>query len=221
MDNQLLEQLLHETEGPDLDFKRDQYPFEKVNNETKSELLKDILAFANAWRRTTAYILIGVEERQGKRSRIVGVANHLDDASLQQFVNSKTQRPVEFSYRPLVVGSKEIGIIEIPIQERPTWTTRAFGKVKGETVYLRRGSSTDEATLVEIISMCRPSERRPPRLILQWGDLGQRTLLGDTVTVGTTTLDPILAVETPGDDSKSRLGVIYADKNEDYPRQAG
>ena len=54
IDSNLLEQLLHEEEGAALDFKRDQYAFEGAGNEAKSELLKDILAFTNAWRQTTA-----------------------------------------------------------------------------------------------------------------------------------------------------------------------
>jgi hypothetical protein len=50
MDRNQLESLLHEDESTSLDFKRDQYPFDAATDEQKSELLKDILAFANAWR---------------------------------------------------------------------------------------------------------------------------------------------------------------------------
>jgi predicted HTH transcriptional regulator len=60
MDTRQLDALLSEDEGTALDFKRDQYPFEDATDEQKSEFLKDILAFANAWRRSNAYILIGV-----------------------------------------------------------------------------------------------------------------------------------------------------------------
>lgn len=38
-DQELVERLLHEEEGPALDFKRDQYPFNGQDNQTKSELL--------------------------------------------------------------------------------------------------------------------------------------------------------------------------------------
>ena len=96
MDDRLLEQLLHEEEGSTLDAKRDQYRFYSASDSEKSELLKDILAFANAWRRETAYITIGVKEVQGGRNTVVGVTEHLKDNDLQQFVNSKTQRPVDF-----------------------------------------------------------------------------------------------------------------------------
>lgn len=97
MNKNLLEKLLHEKEGTTLDFKRDQYQFEDADDKTKSELLKDILAFSNAWRKTTAYILIGVNEVKGGRSGVIGVKTHLDDAKLHQFVNSNPT-----SYRVLV-----------------------------------------------------------------------------------------------------------------------
>ena len=44
----LMEELLNEDESATLDFKRDQYPFDNATDEQKGELLKDILAFANA-----------------------------------------------------------------------------------------------------------------------------------------------------------------------------
>ena len=69
---ELLESLLDMEEGPALDFKGMQYHFNKAKDEAKSELLKDVLAFANSQRYRTAYILVGVEERRGGRSEVVG-----------------------------------------------------------------------------------------------------------------------------------------------------
>lgn len=126
----LIESLLFEEEGTELDFKREQYRFEGVDDRQKSELLKDIVAFANAWRRTDAYILIGVQEVKGGRSTVLGVSNHLEDAQLQQFVNSKTNRPVDFSYTPIEFEGKQIAIIRIPQQERPIFLTKDFGPLK-------------------------------------------------------------------------------------------
>jgi hypothetical protein len=45
-----LRQLLYRRESETLDFTRDQYVFAKASEAQKAELLKDILAFANAWR---------------------------------------------------------------------------------------------------------------------------------------------------------------------------
>lgn len=52
MNKELFERLLYEEETATLDFKRDQYRFAKAADDEKSELLKDILGFANAWRRS-------------------------------------------------------------------------------------------------------------------------------------------------------------------------
>lgn len=153
IDLRLLERLLHEAEGTSLDFKSAQYPFEHATDDEKSELLKDILALTNSWRRTTAYILIGVEEVKGGRSNVVGVDNHLDDASLHQFVNGKTQRPVEFSYQVISVEQTTVGAIEIPLQSRPTYLRRAFGRLREHEVFIRDGSSTRAATPEEIAQM--------------------------------------------------------------------
>ncbi|MEZ4603786.1 MAG: hypothetical protein R2861_10415 [Desulfobacterales bacterium] len=48
IDNSLIDILLYGEEGIDLDFKRDQYRFANASEKDKSELLKDILAFANS-----------------------------------------------------------------------------------------------------------------------------------------------------------------------------
>ena len=79
-----LEQLLYEEESLTLDFKSEQYPFSEADDHEKSKLLKDILAFANSWRRTEAVILIGVKEIKGQRSEVIGIETDLEDANLQQ-----------------------------------------------------------------------------------------------------------------------------------------
>lgn len=149
----LISGLLFEAESAELDFKSEQYSFEGVDDRAKSELLKDILAFSNAWRRSDAYILIGVKEYKEAESEVVGITKHIDDASLQEFVNSKTNRPVDFSYNPTSFRGKQIGVIHIPVQDRPTFLKRDYGKLRRNIVYLRRGSSTVEALPDEIARM--------------------------------------------------------------------
>ena len=147
---QILENLLHQPEGPALDFKQTQYRFVNANDTEKSELLKDILALANSWRLTTAYILIGVLEVPGSRSKVLGLKDHLDDAILHQFVNSKTQRPVRFSHQQFLAEGVEIDVIQIPVQDRPLFLTKRYGKLLANEVKVRDGSSTRNATPDEI-----------------------------------------------------------------------
>ena len=178
-DSETLERLLSMQEGPTIDFKREQYHFENSTKEDKSELLKDILAFSNAQRYRTAYILIGVEEVKGGRSEVVGVENHLEDASLHQFVNSKTNRQAEFSYFPHQVGDKQIGVLSIPIQPRPVYVVSKYGKVGINTVYVRDGSSTRSASPDEIVAMGRSNL---PKLV-EWSVDRLRTMaMGAIVT---------------------------------------
>ena len=131
MKSGLIERLLLSDEGVTLDFKREQYEFEGASKEAKGELLKDVLAFANTAREDDAYILIGVEEKRGAASEVVGVSVHLDDAKLQQFVNSKTRLPVTFSYRETMHDGLPIGVLHIPRQpRRPIYANANHGKVK-------------------------------------------------------------------------------------------
>ena len=199
-DFRLVEGLLHEEESQALDFKRDQYAFEGTDDQTKSELLKDILAFCNAWRRSTAYILIGIEEVKGGRGEVVGVTEHLDDASLQECVDSKTQRPVDFSYRQIRFEGVELGVIEIPEQKRPIYLNKKYGKVSKKTVYIRRGSSTRIADPDEILRMGEVAvagiPTASPQLDLQWADLDAKTGLPSPYTVKSLLLDPLLPDHT-------------------------
>lgn len=184
IDTTLIENLLYGEEGVDLDFKRDQYKFTKASDEEKSELLKDILAFSNSWRRTDAFILIGIKEVKGGKSEVEGISELLDDSQIQQFVNSKTQKPITFSYQNLDYENKNIGVIHIPIQNRPFYLKNDYGKLKKDTVYIKRGSSTDIAKLDEISKMGVNvffSETNHPVLEIYFVDKENREILPDTL----------------------------------------
>ena len=187
MNKDRFEQLLYEEEGNTLDFKKEQYLFSKVTEEEKSELLKDILGFANAWRRATAYILIGVEDVQGGRGKIIGISpnNHLQDHALQQFVNNLTNHPVRFHYEAFSFEGERIGIISIEEQIRPIYLKRDYGKLKKNEVYVRRGSSTDPtkpALPDEIATMRLGSSQEDALLSIQFCHVETETPLGSSLT---------------------------------------
>ena len=180
-----------------MDFKQEQYPFDNADIGAKAELLKDVLALANSWRLTTAYILIGVKEIKGRRNEIIGVENHLDDANLHQFVNGKTQKPVEFSYLSFRVEGREIGVIQIPIQERPFFLSRRFGRLFDDQVLVRDGSSTRVATPDEIARMgAEQVLGGSPQFLFEWADVdSNKTLLSPYATLSMV-LDPLLPSNT-------------------------
>lgn len=194
MTNETLEQLLNEDESSALDFKRDQYPFDRAAPEQKCELLKDILAFANAWRRSDSYILIGIDEVKGGRSNVIGVTVHLDDSKLQQFVNSKTQRPVDFSYQVFPCQDVQIGVLRIPVQQRPLYLTKDYGKLGKDVVYIRRGSSTGVADPEEVARMGlagAPPGHGAPILDLQFANTVRRKKWGTELRIQSTVLEPL------------------------------
>jgi hypothetical protein len=140
---------------------------------------------------------VGVEEVKGGRSRVLGVQTHLNDSDLQQFVNSKTQRPVEFSYTAFPYQGQQVGIIHIPVQHRPLFLTRDFGRLRRGVVYVRRGSSTAEADPDEIARMgaAAPLASEVPQLKLELAAPDERSLLGETAT-----LKPIVYTLPPAEE---------------------
>ena len=218
----LIESLLNQDEGPTLDFKGKQYQFEKsgtpqVTEELRSHLVKDLLAFANTHRDSSAFIVIGVEEVKGARSRIIGVAEHLIDDDLHDFMNKLTNRPVQFSYSPHHVEGVEIGMIEIPTQARLFYLTNPYGRLQANAVYVRDGSATRIATPDEIVEMTTP---QPPSLVVDWVDQSKNEVISSPCT-----LHPLVLFPTLGTDAiqrsplpyRSTLGIPTHSYNEDYP----
>ena len=117
-------------------------------------MLKDILAFANAWKSTDAYILIGVEEVTGSKAKVLGITEHVKDNDIQQFVNSKTNTQVRFLCGTIQVGNSLVDYVRIDqAQDRPIFLARDLGGLKSNAVYIRHGSSTDIANPQEIAEM--------------------------------------------------------------------
>jgi hypothetical protein len=188
MDAKLFERLLFEEESNTLDFKKEQYRFVKATDDEKSELLKDILGFANAFRRSESYVLIGVEDVRGGRSNVLGIADkdHLDDHSLQQFVNNLTNKPIRFHYEAFGYDDKQVGIIRIEEKQLcPIYLKYDYGKLQKEKVYVRRGSSTDPtkpASIEEIALMGQGSAQQPAELVIEFADVKRDDSLGPHIS---------------------------------------
>lgn len=187
MNIEFFDRLLYEEENTTLDFKKEQYRFARATDPEKSELLKDILGFANAWRRSKAYILIGVEEVRGGRGNVIGIpaTDHLDDHSLQQFVNNLTNQPVRFHYEAFGFEGKQVGIISIDEQTRPIYLKRDYGRLVGEKVYVRRGSSTDPtkpASLEEIAQMRVGSGQPAAELLVEFAHVERDHAVGTNIS---------------------------------------
>ncbi|WP_157221686.1 AlbA family DNA-binding domain-containing protein [Pseudomonas sp. GM102] len=157
---ELLNTLRYKSEGPDIDFKSAQYRFNGASELDKSEMLKDILAIANSWRDSTGYILLGFKDQRPHPAEVVGIRESIDDAQIQQFINGKVKPKLTFRYEEHLYEGKTVGVITIPKQKRPFYLANAYGKIKSNVVYVRRGSSTDEAEPTEIAAMVNDDSGR-------------------------------------------------------------
>lgn len=143
-----------------VDYKRAQYAFQGADDAQKAELLKDILCFANAFRRSPAYILIGVDEDASGLGVIHGIDENqvIDDARLQQFVNSKTNNRIPFSAYPLRMNSgKILQVIEIDtcVRGRPFYLRNDYARLHHKDVWVRTGTSSHIASPEEIAAFGR------------------------------------------------------------------
>ncbi len=179
--------LLNMTESESFDFKSDQYKFYGATDEEKAELLKDIIAFANSWKTGDAFIVIGVTEKNGRKDTLVGVANPLKDNDIQQFINSKTNRPVRFLVYSDKAEGQDINVIQITRdQQRPIFLSKAFGKLKPNDAYIRSGSSTAIASPDQIALMAKADQNAilgETRIAMEWADATSRNHFGTEVTL--------------------------------------
>lgn len=203
----LLEILLRKSEGDTLDFKKDQYQFGKpASKEDESKLLKDILAFANAWKDADAHIIVGVAERDQRVDSICGMTSHLPDHIVQQFVNTKTNTAVKFSVEAVQFKEFCLDVIRINrSQNRPVFATDQFGNVLKNAAYVRRGSATAIADPDEIAAMGKEAvtSEAVPNIMLEFADPFHRIRQGTELEVASMHLvDPArpiapLAAESP------------------------
>jgi hypothetical protein len=147
-----------DNENPKIDFKRTLHITTKEN---KAELIKDIIAITNSEsvNDPNGYYIIGAH-----RTRLFDISSlNLDDATLQQIVNSNCHKPIEFQFRQFPINGNTIGVIIVPkSNNRPHHVLVDYFNDSGNkilqkgTIFIRRGSSTDIATREDLDLMYEP-----------------------------------------------------------------
>ena len=155
-----------------VDFKREQYAIigDAKNTENEAKFVIDILSLANTPREKTAYILIGVDE---ENHSIPGIPRNqfIDDSKLQQKINFKTNRPIEFlSYSIPVSKRKIVQAISIHPKpdEYPYHLRKQLGSIKAKTVYYRLGTSNTEAIPDDVLRLKKEWQRILDRLLVSF-----------------------------------------------------
>lgn len=110
--NSVLEQIIkYDSEGANLDFKKEEYSLGRV--EKKHEILKDISAFANHHSDADKYILIGVKEVNGVADSFFEIENLTDEAKYQQFLVENIEPKINFEYKSVMYEGKKIAYFRI------------------------------------------------------------------------------------------------------------
>ncbi|MDU4959076.1 MAG: ATP-binding protein [Sporomusaceae bacterium] len=140
LDKSKLEDIIkYEQENTYIDFKKCQYVKEK-----NQDLIKDIMAMANANYNGEKYIIVGVKSVPGNENALVGIDDDVnDDAEYQQIIYENIEPQIKFSYFSEDICCKKVAyfIIYQDNTDRPYMMRKDFGKLTKGDSFKRIGSS--------------------------------------------------------------------------------
>lgn len=152
MTEEEFELLILKSEGETIDYKREQYELINSNDDNKAKLVKDIISFTNTIRKESAFIIIGIESVDNRKT-FHGLNKHIDDSIFQDQLKTRVYPIPQFSYSTIKHKGLDYGIVEIPLK-RYSEPISPIVKMKGlepGRIYMRRGSSNSEAIGKEIL----------------------------------------------------------------------
>ena len=110
--NQNLEKLIkYDCEGPNLDYKKEEYPLGK--HAKRNEILKDISALANHPSDLAKYIIIGVKAKNGTAEDFYDIEHLTDEADYQMFLNENIEPKINFEYKSFVYNGTKLAYFRI------------------------------------------------------------------------------------------------------------
>jgi hypothetical protein len=195
-----LERLLDEEESVYLEFKE---KIDLESKEGKADFLREVMALANS-AQTSSFLVIGIED---KTKKAVGVSG-LTEERVQQIVAEHCKPPIPFSYTNAAYKGVSIGVLQIPRSNLKPHTFKsrytyqgADGKPKeisDKRVFVRRGSTVDDATPNEIVEMAQDRESNAELLAQGVAELGRiEAHLSEVTYVFRETADPMHDDRTP------------------------
>jgi hypothetical protein len=101
----------YDSEGSNLDYKKEEYSLGK--NQKKNEILKDFSALANHHSDSDKYIIIGVKEVNGIANQFFEIESLTDEASYQQFLIENIEPKINFEYKSLIFSDKQIAYFRL------------------------------------------------------------------------------------------------------------
>lgn len=157
-----LKTVIEQGESENVEFKRE---VDLTSKYGKAKFLKEMLALVNS-PASPSYLIIGVEDGTGQLRACRGI----QEEQLQQTIADNCKPPLLFSFQITPLKGTPIGVIRIPHSTRKPHTLNRplgyeepngkQGHISEKQVFIRRGSTIDEATVDEIIEMAQDVDER-------------------------------------------------------------
>lgn len=126
-----------EEESTTLDFKKEQYHKQKYE-----DMIKDVIAMANAESADVKRIIFGVKQVPGKDNDIVGLDSDIvDQAIFENVIQDNVEPNVNFKYFTYSYKEKKIGILEIfQNNNKPYMMKKKYKNLCKGDAWIRKGS---------------------------------------------------------------------------------
>ena len=197
----LIDLIHYENEKTGLDFKAVIYKADKFD-----DLLKDIMAMANAALEEDRYIVVGIKHHPSSERVILGVEEFMDDATYYQLVHSNIEPDIHFEYFHVEVADKKVGVFRIFNCDNQPYL------MKKDTKNLRRG----DGFIRKGTSQMRLMRSDLDKIFAQRQSADEFTGKIDTVFESDgkpcTTLQPWAELVPPSEEAAIRIRAIIADK---------
>ncbi len=128
----------YENEHTGLDFKAIQYKKEK-----HSELLKDIVAMANADIQGERLVIVGIKHKPNGEKEFLPIQTDefIDVSTYQQLIHENIEPELSISYEPYNYEGNLLGILKLQgCIEQPYMLKKDYGKLKRGDCFIRKGT---------------------------------------------------------------------------------
>lgn len=155
VDKNMVEKILALDENSFLDFKSE---IDLESKRGKAKFLVEVLGLANSTEKP-AYLILGVED---KTKKAIGISEGITEERIQKVIADNCRPPLKCVFEYAAYKRKRIGILRILGGSRPYFLKKEIGfqdengkqQIYSEkSVFVRRGSTGDTATIDEIIDM--------------------------------------------------------------------
>lgn len=138
----------YENEHTGLDFKAIQYKKEKY-----PELLKDIVAMANADMQGGRLIIVGVKHKPNGEKEFLPIKEDefIDASTYQQLIHENVEPELSISYEPYNYNGKLLGVLKIQgCTEQPYMIKKDYAKLKRGECFIRKGTIQMSVTRIDL-----------------------------------------------------------------------